>query len=134
MKKFFITFAGLLASMAAVVSAEGEAAGAVNPAPGGVMMGSITSLLLPIGLLVLMYFFLIRPQKKQEKQITSMRNGLVVGDEISTNGGLIGRIIKINDDIITIETGSDKTRLKIFRWAVRNVEVPFEEESSDANK
>ncbi|MBQ9920884.1 MAG: preprotein translocase subunit YajC [Clostridia bacterium] len=97
-------------------------------------MGSFTSLLLPIGLLVLMYFFLIRPQKKQEKQIASMRNGLVVGDEISTNGGLIGRIIKINDDIITIETGSDKTRLKIFRWAVRNVEVPFEEEGSDDNK
>ncbi|MBE6688127.1 MAG: preprotein translocase subunit YajC [Ruminococcaceae bacterium] len=97
------------------------------------MMASFSSLLIPIGLLVVMYFFLIRPQKKQEKQIASMRNNLVVGDEISTNGGLIGRIIKINEenDIITIETGSDKTRLKIFRWAVRNVEVPFNTDDSD---
>ena len=131
MKKFLLIFASLCASLCAFVSAEGEAAATPEA---GALMGSFTSLLLPIGLLVLMYFFLIRPQKKQEKQIASMRNGLVVGDEISTNGGLIGRIIKINDDIITIETGSDKTRLKIFRWAVRNVEVPFEEEGSDDNK
>ncbi|MBQ9920770.1 MAG: preprotein translocase subunit YajC [Clostridia bacterium] len=97
------------------------------------MMASFTSLLLPIGLIVLMYFFLIRPQKKQEKETARMRNNLVVGDEISTVGGLVGRIVKINEekDIITIETGSDKNKLKVFRWAVRNVEVPFNDNSSE---
>ncbi|MBQ9940117.1 MAG: preprotein translocase subunit YajC [Clostridia bacterium] len=109
------------------VSAEGETG--VNAAGS---MGAFTSLLLPVGLLVVMYFFLIRPQKKQEKEISAMRRNLVVGDEISTNGGLLGRIVKINDetDVITIETGSDKTKLKIFRWAVRKVEVPFEDKNS----
>lgn len=131
MKRFLLIFTALLSSMLVIVSAEGDA-GAVDMGAGG-MMASFSSLLIPIGLLVLMYFFLIRPQKKQEKQIASMRNNLVVGDEISTNGGLIGRIIKINEenDIITIETGSDKTRLKIFRWAVRNVEVPFNSDEND---
>ncbi len=128
MKKLLFVFASIASFMCLYVSAEGEAA--ADAVQGG-LMASFSSLIIPIGLLVLMYFFLIRPQKKQEKQIASMRNNLVVGDEISTNGGLIGRIIKINEDIITIETGSDKTRLKIFRWAVRNVEVPFEAESTD---
>ncbi len=127
MKKFLFGFAAACSALCTMVSAEGETA---NPT-GGEIWGSLTSLLIPIGLLVLMYFFLIRPQKKQEKEVANMRNGLVVGDEISTNGGLIGRIIKINDDIITIETGSDKTRLKVFRWAIRKVEVPFEAETND---
>jgi len=130
MKKILLTFALVLSCTAVPVLAEGEVGAEMGA---GGMMASFSSLLIPIGLLVVMYFFLIRPQKKQEKQIASMRNNLVVGDEISTNGGLIGRIIKINEenDIITIETGSDKTRLKIFRWAVRNVEVPFNTDDSD---
>ena len=89
-------------------------------------MNEFGSLLIPIGLLVLMYFFLIRPQKKQEKQIADMRNNLHIGDEICTNGGLIGRIVKIKDEIITLEMGSDKTKLKIFKWAVREVVVPVD--------
>ncbi len=70
------------------------------------------------------YFLIYRPQKKQEKETAKMRNGLQIGDEISTNGGILGRIVKIKDDIITIETGSDKNKLKIFKWAVRAVEIP----------
>lgn len=90
--------------------------------------GSMVAMLLPIGLMVgVFYFLMYRPQKKQEKEIAQMRNNIAIGDEISTNGGLIGRVVKIKDDIITIETGSDKTRLKIFKWAVRAVEIPAEE-------
>lgn len=129
MKKFLFSFATVCSALCMFVCAETEA-GASGGSEGSIW-ASLSSLLIPIGLLVLMYFFLIRPQKKQEKEIASMRDNLVVGDEISTNGGLIGRIIKINDDIITIETGSDKTRLKVFRWAIRKVEVPFEAETDD---
>lgn len=127
MKKLLISAMTVMASLTMFASAEGEV-----PAGAG-MMASFTSLLLPIGLIVLMYFFLIRPQKKQEKETARMRNNLVVGDEISTVGGLVGRIVKINEekDIITIETGSDKNKLKVFRWAVRNVEVPFNDNSSE---
>ena len=90
-------------------------------------MALITSLL-PFALLIgVFYFLMIRPQKKQEKEIAAMRDSIKIGDEISTNGGLIGRVVKVKDDIITIETGSDKTKLKIFKWAVRAVEIPAEE-------
>ena len=77
------------------------------------------------------YFMIYRPQKKQEKEIANMRNNLQIGDEISTNGGILGRIVKITDDIITIETGSNKNKLKIFKWAVRQVEIPADSEDEE---
>ncbi|QEK12066.1 preprotein translocase subunit YajC [Crassaminicella thermophila] len=71
--------------------------------------------------IAIFYFLIIRPQKKREKQIKDMRNSLKVGDNISTIGGIYGKIIKIKDDMIIIEVGADKTKLQIARWAVGNV-------------
>ncbi len=92
---------------------------------------------LPIILLVVMlgvfYFLIMRPQKKQEKEINQMRENLQIGDEISTTGGILGRVVKIKDDIVTIETGSDKNKIKIFKWAVRAVEVPANSEEEEEN-
>ena len=90
-----------------------------------------TAILLPIAFLVIMYFFIIMPQKKQEKETAKMRDNLQIGDEISTNGGILGRVVKIKDDIITIETGSNKNKLKIFKWAVRAVEIPANSEEEE---
>lgn len=81
------------------------------------------------------YFLIYRPQKKQEKDAASMRDNLQIGDEISTTGGILGRVVKIKDDVVTIETGSDRNKLKIFKWAVRAVEIPVnggEEEEAPA--
>ncbi len=69
-----------------------------------------------------MYFFMIRPQKKQEKQIADMRNSLMIGDEITTNGGIIGRVVHIKDDIVTIETGADRIKIKVRKWAIATVD------------
>jgi preprotein translocase subunit YajC len=75
--------------------------------------------LMPLVLLIfIMYFLLIRPQKKREKTINQMRNSLKVGDEIITIGGICAKIIKLKDDKLTIEVGSDKTKFEIMRWAV----------------
>ncbi len=75
--------------------------------------------LMPLVLLIfIMYFLLIRPQKKREKTINQMRNSLKVGDEIITIGGICAKIIKLKDEKITIEVGTDKTRFEIMRWAV----------------
>ena len=52
---------------------------------------------------IFFYFFIIRPQKKQEKEIREMRDGLQVGDEITTIGGIIGKIVSIKEETITIE-------------------------------
>ena len=74
----------------------------------------------------LVYFFMIRPQKKQEKEVNSMRNALVVGDEITTIGGITGRIVAIKEesDTLILETGSDRHRINIKRWAISSVDTP----------
>ncbi len=83
------------------------------------------SSLFSIGLIVIMlavfYFFIIRPQKKQEKQIAEMRDSIVVGDEIITIGGIIGTVLIIKDDKLMIETGNDKTKLTILRSSVKTI-------------
>lgn len=81
--------------------------------------------ILPIVLLVVVFwFFLIRPQRKRDKEERSMRDSIQVGDEISTIGGFIGKVVNIKDDVFTIETSNDRTKLKIYRWAIRGKEAP----------
>ena len=85
------------------------------------------SLIPTLGMVVIFflvfYFFAIRPQKKQEKQVNEMRNQLMVGDEITTIGGIIGKIISIKEETVMIETGHDRTKIRILKSAVRNVDV-----------
>ena len=90
-------------------------------------MGSIGSLLLIVLMFVAMYFFMIRPQKKQERETNDMRNNLQVGDEITTIGGIIGKIVSIKEETVTIETGRDGSKIRILRSAVRCVDVPAED-------
>ncbi|MBQ7383623.1 MAG: preprotein translocase subunit YajC [Clostridia bacterium] len=91
------------------------------------MGGSIGSIILIVALFVVMYFFMIRPQKKQEKQIKEMRDSLKVGDEITTIGGIIGKIVSIKEETLVIETSRDGTKIRILRTAVRCVDVPAED-------
>ena len=87
--------------------------------------------LMSIGILVVMfvamYFFMIRPQKKQEREINNMRDNLQVGDEITTIGGIIGKIVSIKEETLMIETGHDRTKIRILKTAVRNVDVHAED-------
>ena len=90
----------------------------------------LTTWLMPIllvVLLVVMYFFGIRPQKKQEKAAADMRNSLSVGDEITTIGGIIGKIVSIKEETMIIETGRDHTRIRLLKSAVRTVDVKAED-------
>ena len=81
--------------------------------------------LLPIVLLfVLMYFLMIRPQNKKDKQIKDMRNSLTVGDEIITIGGICGKIDKTQEDSFIIQVGADKVKFEMMRWAVSSVTKP----------
>lgn len=78
-------------------------------------------------LIVVFYFLLIRPQRKRDKAEREMRNSIEVGDEISTIGGFIGRVVNIKDDVLIIESSNDRTKLKIYRWAIRGKEAPATE-------
>ncbi len=98
----------------------------------GAAGGGISTIIMLVAFVAIFYFMIYRPQKKQEKETAKMRDSLQIGDEISTNGGILGRVVKIKDDIVTIETGSDKNKLKIFKWAVRAVEIPVNSEEEDS--
>ena len=79
--------------------------------------------ILPLVLIfVVFYFVLIRPQRKKDKEAKKMLESLKVGDRICTIGGIYGTIVRIKDDVLTIEVGEQKTQLVFARWAVRNVE------------
>lgn len=84
--------------------------------------GDIWSSLLtyaPIVIVIIaFYFVLIRPQQKKDKEDKAMRENLDIGDEIVTAGGIIGRIVSIKDDTLVIETGSDRSKIRITKWAV----------------
>ena len=71
---------------------------------------------------VIFYFVLIRPQRKKDKKVKEMLNALKAGDRICTIGGIYGTIVRIKDDVLTIEVGEQKTQMVFARWAVRNVE------------
>ena len=94
---------------------------------GGNLGSSIGSILLIVVMFVALYFFMIRPQKTQEKEQANMRNNLQVGDEITTIGGIIGKIVSIKEETVTIETSHDRTKIRILRSAVRNVDVKAED-------
>ena len=91
------------------------------------MGGSIGSILIIVVMFAALYFFMIRPQKKQEREVNNMRNNLKVGDEITTIGGIIGKIISIKEETVMIETGHDRTKIRILKTAVRNVDVHAED-------
>lgn len=89
--------------------------------------GSWITIVMLLVLVVVFYFFMIRPQKKQEKETNAMRNGLQVGDEITTIGGIIGKIVSIKDETVVIETTHNCTKIRILRTAVRSVDVKAED-------
>ena len=85
--------------------------------------GSMLTLLGFGGVLFLMYFLMIRPQKKQEKKDAEMRNALAVGDEVTTIGGIIGKVVSIKEETFVLETTKDRTKIRFLRGAIRSVDV-----------
>ncbi len=81
-----------------------------------------SQIIMIVALFAIMYFMLIRPQRKKDKEIKEMRDSLAVGDDILTIGGIYGKVVKIKDDRLTIQVGVDRTRLEIAKWAVNNIE------------
>lgn len=94
---------------------------------GGDMTGSLVMLIPLVVIFVVMYFFMIRPQKKQEKEANRMRDELSVGDEITTIGGIIGKVVSIKDETLVLETTKDRTRIRILKSAVSRVDVKAED-------
>lgn len=79
----------------------------------------LPTILLMVALFAIMYFFTIRPQNKQRKKEQEMRDATQVGDEITTIGGIMGRVVTVKEDALIIETGADRNKMKIARWAIQ---------------
>lgn len=97
--------------------------------------GNASMILLLLAFFILMYFLMIRPEKKKQKKVEAMRNALTVGDEIITIGGIMGVVVNVTEDNITIETGEDKVRIQFKKWAVSsNVRAEAAEAKAKAKK
>lgn len=92
-------------------------------------------ILVYIAIFAALYFFLIRPNSKKKKEEAQLRNSLEIGDEITTIGGIMGRVVAIKDDedAIIIETGSDRVKMKFKKWCISSVDT-VKEQSQQAGQ
>ena len=111
----------LLKKLADAAATTAEMAGEEIPMSSQIVI-MLVQMLPMILIFVVFYFMLIRPQRKKDKEAKEMLKNLKVGDRICTIGGFYGTIVRIKDEVLTIEIGEAKTQAMIARWAVRNVE------------
>lgn len=103
----------------------------------GTQQGNWLQMLPSIGIIVVLvvafYFLVIRPQRKRDKQDTEMRSSLSVGDEITTTGGIVGRILSVSDDTVVIGTSGDCTKLRIVKGSIARVDKKIGEPAAEAD-
>ena len=86
-----------------------------------------SSLIMIVALIAVFYFMMYRPQKKQEKETRALLDSLQVGDEVTTHSGIIGKIVSMKEETVTIETSKDKTKIRFLRTAIARVDVRAED-------
>ena len=121
----------MLYTLVMLTEGAAEAAGTTDAAqqPGTLGLGGM---LIPLILMfVLMYFLMIRPESKRKKKAEEMRNNLSLGDEITTIGGMTGKIVQVTEDTVTFETGEDRVRIQTKKWAIQTT---AKMEAEEANK
>ena len=121
------TAASTAADAASTAAAGAEAAAEVNP-----VAALLTTFLPMVLIFVVFYFFLIRPQRKKDKQVKEMLNNLKAGDRVCTIGGIYGTIVGIKDDTVTLSVGRDNLSMVVARWGIRSVEEVTIENDAEA--
>jgi len=94
---------------------------------GGIAMGGIEMIIMVVVMIGIFYFFMIRPENKKKKKLAEMRSNLTKGDTITTIGGIYGKVVDVSEEKITFETGEDRVRIQVARWAVSTVGKATEE-------
>ncbi|HOV42226.1 MAG TPA: preprotein translocase subunit YajC [Oscillospiraceae bacterium] len=98
-------------------------ASTATAADGNSVLAMLISLLPMVAILVLMYFIMIRPQRKKEKETQEMRKNIQIGDEVVTVGGIVGIVVKKSEDTLVIETGGDRSKIRVKTWAIQSNET-----------
>ena len=93
-----------------------------------------SGMIMIVAMLAILYFLMIRPENKRKKQAEEMRNSLKKGDQITTIGGIVGRIVMVNDDTIVIETSDDRVRMELTKWAVSTNNTQQQNAAADKDK
>ncbi len=107
-----------------------ESAGA-DPAAG---FGGMTTIVMIILMIGIMYFMMVRPENKRKKEAEQMRSALKVGDEIVTIGGITGKVVHVSDDRFVVETGADQVRVEFAKWALSSNETAAAAAREEARK
>ena len=88
-----------------------------------------STIIMIVVLVAVFYFLLIRPENKKKKKLKEMRDAMAVGDDITTIGGMVGKIVTASGEMITFETGEDRVRIQIAKWAVSTVGKATQEQA-----
>ena len=102
-----------LSDFALLLNTSGQPTEAANPAA-----ALFSSLFMFLPMILILYFLMIRPQRKRTKKEKEMRDNLQIADEVVTTGGIIGRVLSVKDDTVLIETGGDRTRIRVLRSCI----------------
>lgn len=84
--------------------------------------GAFMPIIMLVAMLGISYFLLIRPQKKKDREANEMRNSLKIGDVVVTIGGIVGIVTSIKDDMLVLETGNDRNKVRVKKWAIQNID------------
>lgn len=102
-----------------------------TPAEGSTGGNPATMIILMVVMVAFMYFIMIRPQKKKQQEEQKLRDSVQIGDEITTIGGIFGKVVTVKEDSIVLETGADRTKMKIMRWAIQTNNTANERAESE---
>ena len=129
--------AGMSAAAAAAMAlgvcafAESETVAADPAAPQMTTSAMLLQLVPFAAALVLLYFLLLRPQQKREKEAQAMRDSVRIGDEVCTAGGIVGIVLKVEEDTVVLETGAERNRIRIKKWAIHENITQIEEKKQE---
>ena len=93
-----------------------------------------STIIMLVVMVAVFYFLLIRPEKKRKKEAEQMRSNVKVGDEITTIGGIVGKVVSVKDEKFVIETGADQVRIEFAKWALSTNETAAAAAKEDAQK
>lgn len=126
-----VVMAALLIACLAGCATTGTATGTADGSSGGGM----SMIIIMVVMIAVFYFFLIRPENKKKKQLEEMRSQLSVGDDVTTIGGIVGKIVAVKDDFIVFETSEDRVRIQVAKWAISTTgKAKTEDQANTPNK
>ena len=96
--------------------------------------GGGSTIIMLVGMIAVFYFLLIRPENKRKKEAEQMRSSVKNGDEVTTIGGIVGKVVNVKEDKFVIETGADQVRIELAKWALSTNETAAAAAKEEAKK